>query len=60
MMNCNHWRGRLTNINAAAKRLHAQNCNINLRDILGINTFDVNRKLEIDPHFLGRSSSYGS
>ena len=43
---------RLTNINAAAKRLHAQNCNINLRDILGINTFDVNRKLEIDPHFL--------
>ena len=43
---------RLTNMNAAAKRLHAQNCNINLRDILGINTFDVNRKLEIDPHFL--------
>ena len=43
---------RLTNINATAKRLHAQNCNINLRDILGINTFDVNRKLEIDPHFL--------
>ena len=43
---------RLTNINPAAKRLHAQNCNINLRDILGINTFDVNRKLEIDPHFL--------
>src|SRR3954447_9318752 len=43
---------RLTNINPAAKRLHSQNCNINLRDILGINTFDVNRKLEIDPHFL--------
>ena len=43
---------RLTNINPAAKRLHAQNCNINLKDILGINTFDVNRKLEIDPHFL--------
>ena len=43
---------RITNMNPAAKRLHAQNCNINLRDILGINTFDVNRKLEIDPHFL--------
>ncbi|RRN67705.1 GTP-binding protein [Peribacillus simplex] len=43
---------RLTNMNPAAKRMHAQNCNINLRDILGINTFDVNRKLEIDPHFL--------
>lgn len=43
---------RLTNINPTAKRLHANNCNINLRDILGINSFDVNRKLEIDPHFL--------
>jgi G3E family GTPase len=43
---------RITNINPAAKRLHAQNCNINLKDILGINTFDVNHKLEIDPHFL--------
>jgi G3E family GTPase len=43
---------RITNINPAAKRLHAQNCNINLSDILGINTFDVNHKLEIDPHFL--------
>lgn len=43
---------RLTRINPAAKRLHAQNCNVNIREILGINTFDVNRKLEIDPHFL--------
>ncbi|MFC5591515.1 CobW family GTP-binding protein [Sporosarcina soli] len=43
---------RLTNINPAAKRLRANNCNINLKDILGINTFDVKRKLEIDPHFL--------
>ena len=42
---------RLANMNPVAKRLHAQNCNINLRDILGINTFDVNHKLEIDPHF---------
>lgn len=43
---------RLVNINPAAKRLHARDCKINLKDILGINTFDVNRKLEIDPHFL--------
>jgi G3E family GTPase len=43
---------RLTHINPAAKRLHTQNCNIHLRDILGIHTFNVNRKLEIDPHFL--------
>ncbi len=43
---------RLVNINPTAKRLHARDCKINLRDILGINTFDVNRKIEIDPHFL--------
>ncbi|KAB7704404.1 GTP-binding protein [Bacillus aerolatus] len=43
---------RIIKMNPAAKRMHAQNCNINLRDILGIHTFDVNRKLEIDPHFL--------
>jgi G3E family GTPase len=43
---------RITSINPAAKRIHAQKCQINLKDILGINTFDVNRKLEIDPHFL--------
>ncbi|WP_458118002.1 CobW family GTP-binding protein [Bacillus sp. PK6-026] len=43
---------RLVNINPTAKRLHARDCNINLKDILGINTFDVNRKIEIDPHFL--------
>lgn len=43
---------RITNINPAAKRLHAQNCNVELKDILGIHTFDVNHKLEVDPHFL--------
>lgn len=43
---------RLVNINPTAKRLHARDCKINLKDILGINTFDVNRKIEIDPHFL--------
>jgi G3E family GTPase len=43
---------RITKMNPAAKRIHAQNSIVNLRDILGINTFDVNRKLEIDPHFL--------
>lgn len=43
---------RISNMNPAANRIHAQDCNINLSDILGINTFDVNRKLEIDPHFL--------
>jgi G3E family GTPase len=43
---------RISSINPAAKRIHAQNCQIHLKDILGINTFDVSRKLEIDPHFL--------
>lgn len=43
---------RITNMNPTANRIYAQNCNVSLRDILGINTFDVNRKLEIDPHFL--------
>ncbi|USK33147.1 GTP-binding protein [Bacillus sp. F19] len=43
---------RISKMNPAAKRMHAQNCNINLKDILGIHTFDLNRKLEIDPHFL--------
>ncbi|MBM4763171.1 GTP-binding protein [Bacillus sp. B15-48] len=43
---------RLTNINPAAKRLHAQNCNINIKEVLGINTFDVKQKLEVDPNFL--------
>lgn len=43
---------RITNMNPTAKRLHAKDCNIKLVDVLGINTFDVNRKLEIDPHFL--------
>src|SRR3954466_2476447 len=39
---------RLSNMNPAAKRLHSQNCNIELKDILGIHTFDVNHKLEVD------------
>lgn len=43
---------RIMNMNAAAKRLYAQNCNVELKDILGIHTFDVNHKLEVDPHFL--------
>lgn len=43
---------RLMKINPAANRLYAQNCNVDLKDLLGIHTFDVSRKLEIDPHFL--------
>ncbi|EIM05922.1 hypothetical protein A1A1_13637 [Planococcus antarcticus DSM 14505] len=43
---------RISKMNPAAKRIQARNCEINLNTILGINTFDVTRKLEIDPHFL--------
>ncbi|MFC3885004.1 CobW family GTP-binding protein [Bacillus songklensis] len=43
---------RISQMNPTAKRLHAQNCNVALKNILGIHTFDVNHKLEIDPHFL--------
>lgn len=43
---------RINQMNPTAKRLHAQNCSIDLNEILGIHTFDVDRKIEIDPHFL--------
>lgn len=43
---------RITKMNPAAKKLYSTDCRINLAEILGINSFDVSRKLEIDPHFL--------
>ncbi len=43
---------RINQMNPTAKRLYAQNCSIDLNEILGIHTFDVDRKIEIDPHFL--------
>ncbi len=43
---------RLANMNPAARKLYAQDCNVNLKELLGIHSFDVKRKLEIAPHFL--------
>jgi G3E family GTPase len=43
---------RILNMNPAAKRMYAKDCDIDLKAILGIKTFDVNKKLEIDPLFL--------
>lgn len=43
---------RISKMNPVAKHIHAQNCKINLKSILGIHTFDVNHKLEVDPNFL--------
>jgi G3E family GTPase len=39
-------------MNPTAKRLYAENCQINLQDILNIHTFNVNHKLNVNPHFL--------
>ncbi|KAB2336596.1 GTP-binding protein [Cytobacillus depressus] len=43
---------RIRQMNPTAKRFYAENCNIEMEHILGIHTFDVNHKLEVDPHFL--------
>lgn len=42
----------IRNMNPTAKRIQARYCNINLKEILGIHSFDLSLKLEIDPHFL--------
>ncbi|MGM0873791.1 MAG: CobW family GTP-binding protein [Bacillota bacterium] len=43
---------RIQRMNPTAKRLYAQNCRVNLKDILGLNTFNLDHKLTINPHFL--------
>ncbi|OIJ16530.1 cobalamin biosynthesis protein CobW [Anaerobacillus alkalidiazotrophicus] len=43
---------RITSMNPTARRIHAQNCNVNLKDILGIHSFDLNLKLKVNPRFL--------
>jgi G3E family GTPase len=39
-------------MNPTAKRLYAENCQINLQDILNIQTFNVDHKLNVNPNFL--------
>jgi G3E family GTPase len=43
---------RLRSMNSAAKLYRTQQSQIDLRHILGINAFDLDKKLEIDPGFL--------
>lgn len=43
---------RIHRMNPTAKRLYAQKCRVNLKDILGLNTFNLYHKLTINPHFL--------
>ncbi|SFS55682.1 GTP-binding protein [Paenibacillus sp. 453mf] len=43
---------RLKNINSHARLLYTQYSVIDLNEILGIYTFDMDHKLEVDPHFM--------
>ncbi len=43
---------RLRNMNATATVIHTQNCRVDLKQILEIDTFDVDVKLQIDPYLL--------
>lgn len=43
---------RLHNMNATATVIHTQNCRVDLKQILEIDTFDVDVKLQVDPHLL--------
>ena len=43
---------RIRQINAMAKIYRTQDAAVNLDDILGVNAFDLNRALAIDPEFL--------
>jgi G3E family GTPase len=44
---------RIRQMNAMAKIYRTQNSEVNLDHILGVNAFDLDRALEIDPAFLG-------
>jgi G3E family GTPase len=47
---------RIRQINAMAKIYRTQNSDINLDCVLGINAFNLDRALEIDPQFLGEDA----
>jgi G3E family GTPase len=47
---------RIRQINAIAKIYRTQNSDIDLDFVLGINAFDLDRALEIDPQFLGEDA----
>jgi G3E family GTPase len=47
---------RIRSINAMAKIERTQNAEIDLDRVLGINAFDLDRALEIDPQFLGEEA----
>ncbi len=47
---------KIRQINALAKIYRTQNSEIDLDSVLGINAFDLDRALEIDPQFLGEDA----
>jgi G3E family GTPase len=47
---------RIRHINAIAKIERTQNAEVNLDRVLGINAFNLDRALEIDPEFLGEEA----
>lgn len=47
---------RIRSMNAMAKIYRTQNANIEMSDLLGIRSFDLEKALEIDPNFLGEEA----
>ncbi|MDV2685998.1 GTP-binding protein [Alkalihalophilus lindianensis] len=43
---------RVSQMNPTAKRLFVEHCQVSLGDILNINTFNIDHKLNVNPHFL--------
>ncbi len=43
---------RVESMNPTAQRIRSKNCDVKLKDILGIHSFDLNVKLKVNPKFL--------
>ncbi|MBD8006291.1 CobW family GTP-binding protein [Bacillus norwichensis] len=43
---------RVSGINPTAKILYAENCKLDLNEVLGIKSFELNHKLDLHPHLL--------
>ncbi|WP_078380006.1 CobW family GTP-binding protein [Sutcliffiella halmapala] len=43
---------RISSLNPTAKRLYTENCGVDLDDVLGLNSFELDHKLAINPDFL--------
>ncbi|TYS59528.1 GTP-binding protein [Sutcliffiella horikoshii] len=43
---------RISFMNPTAQMLFTENCKVDLKEVLGIKSFDLNHKLNLNPHFL--------